>query len=107
MLNMLMMLSVQVVLNSLACYHVKIAPSYFSWVFALGIFLFVTTFALWIYMLRAYPLSIVVPLVAAFNIILAQMIGTIWLGEVLIVRQMFGAGMIVLGIFLVTWKAAL
>ena len=92
----------QALLNAGGIYQVKAASGYYTWGFVAGALVFGLGVSVWFYMLRVYPISILIPLSGAIGMVLAQLMGVFWFNETLNWVQITGTVFIVLGMALVS-----
>lgn len=71
----------QTILSVCGLYKIKSASVVMSWDMCLGIGCYGTSFVLWIWLLRVYPVSIVFPIAISLNLVVTQMMGYWCLGE--------------------------
>lgn len=87
-----------VLLSLAGLYTMKRAEQIVSWSFAGGLSLYVAGFAVWLAILRLYPLSLAFPLAAGALIIGTQFVGWFLLGERLAPHRIVGVSLIVTGL---------
>ncbi len=88
-------------LSSLGLYYLKTNESFMSIQFYYGLFFYGLGFAIWLHLLRTYPLSIAFPVAASLLIISTQIIGIYVLKEGLSFYKIMGTFLIIAGVFLV------
>lgn len=84
----------------------KVAPEWLSAPFLAGAFLYLLGAAIWVLILRAYPLSVAFPVAAGALMVGTVLIGGLFLREDITAQQILGTGLIFAGIVLVVQKAA-
>lgn len=92
---------VYALITSFGLYFIKTGGSIFALSFITGLLLYGLGFIIWLYLLRAHPISIAFPLAAALVIISTQLIGFFLLKESLTVDRITGIIFILAGVFLV------
>ena len=97
-----MLLLIYSTISSYGIYLLKSTQEILSYGFFIGAVFYVSGFFLWLFILRSYPLSIAFPMAAGALIIATQMIGAIFLNEILSLSSMMGSGLIIVGIILIS-----
>lgn len=100
MLQMISVVILQVILSVGGLYKIKTAPGIVSWDFVVGFGLYGVSFLTWVYILRAYPLSIAFPLAVSLSIIMSQLIGVLMLEEGWNWLQITAVSIILIGIII-------
>jgi len=85
-------------------YLLKAAPSWYSVKFVIGGVLYVTGAAVWLVILRLFPLSVAFPIASGMLIIGTTLTGFMFLGEKISLVQFFGVALILVGITFVGAK---
>ncbi len=88
-------------ITSFGLYFIKTGGAIFTLSFLAGLLLYGLGFIIWLYLLRAHPISIAFPLAAALVIISTQLIGFFLLKENLTVDRIIGIILILSGVILV------
>lgn len=86
--------------SCLGLYMMKSADDWRSWAFVAGVGLYGFGAALWLVILRLFPLSFAFPIAAGGLIVCTMITGRAFLRESLTVSQLAGAALIISGIFL-------
>jgi len=90
--------------SAFGLYLIKDAPTLLSSRAFVGAVFYGSGFCIWIAILRAFPLSIAFPVAAGSLIVATHFIGRFYLAEATSLAQVFGIGMILIGIFLVIFR---
>lgn len=88
-------------ISSFGLYFIKTGGTIFTLTSITGLLLYGLGFIIWLYLLRAHPISIAFPLAAALVIISTQLIGFFLLKENLTADRIFGIILILTGVLLV------
>jgi drug/metabolite transporter (DMT)-like permease len=70
-----------------------------NYIFLLGIFLYILSFVLWIYILQKFQVSFISPIAYGLTFVAIAVFSNMFLKEVLSVPQFIGAGLIIGGVF--------
>lgn len=81
MIKMYALVIAQVLLSLGGLYKIKTAPEIFNPHFVCGFALYGISFMLWVWIIRAYALSVAFPLATSLSIICSQLVGIYLLGE--------------------------
>lgn len=87
-------------LSGFGLFKLKSAAGLLTPAFAVGMAGYAIGFAMWLYLLREMPLSIIFPVAAGGLIVVTQLTGFMLLGEPVAPLQIAGAAAIILGIVL-------
>ncbi|MEH6825881.1 MAG: hypothetical protein V7629_18455 [Motiliproteus sp.] len=90
------------IISSIGLYLLKASHSVQSLGFAFGFFFYGSGFIIWLYILRAYPLSMAFPAAAGAMIIATQIAGVVFLKETIQMPVIVGSVLIFFGILLIS-----
>lgn len=102
MVMTLLILFIEILMTVGGQYKIKIAQSFFGPDFIIGCVLYVLSFALWIYLLKNNPLSVIIPLAVALTIVMSLIVGVVFLKESVNLIQIIGIVLIIGGVSLVS-----
>ena len=91
-----------IAVSCLGLYLIKAADGWRTFTFVAGVLLYGTGAALWMLILRHFPLSFAFPIAAGALIIGTVTTGALFLGESIALKQGIGAASIILGIYLIS-----
>jgi len=101
-INLLFALSTYCLFSIIGLYKLKKATRVTSWSFVVGFFLYGLGFLIWMYMLRAFPLSLIFPLCSTALLIGTQIVGWFFLRERMSVRGIMAVLLACVATFLIS-----
>lgn len=94
--------SVYALTSCYGLYLLKAAPAVKSWLFLSGLVLYIIGAGMWMFILRLYPLSVAFPIASGALVIGTTLTGMVFLNENVNLVHLFGAGLILAGIALIS-----
>jgi multidrug transporter EmrE-like cation transporter len=96
----ILLFAAYVAASCMGLYMIKAAQAWKSVPFLGGVLLYGLGAALWLVILRYFPLSLAFPVAAGALIVCTMLTGRVFLQEAISGYQLAGGGLIILGIFL-------
>lgn len=100
-----MMLVVYTILSTFGLFKIKESGLAIGFDFALGFSFYLAGFALWMYMLKLFDLSVAFPMAAGALIVATQFVSYAFLHEAFSLVKAGGSVLIIVGIVLIHMKA--
>ena len=93
----------QIGLSILGLYKIKTAVTWVSFSMVAGLGCYGLSFALWVLLLRVYPVSVIFPFVLSSNLLVTEIFSVVVLREPWNYWQLGAIAFIVIGIALLSW----